>query len=81
MAAFRSLFAVFLLAVASSSSVSPVDEERAINATQLLIQRLETDMSVRIRNVSTTPRRINAAMKNIIHSISAVSEASSSGVS
>ena len=60
MAAFRSLFAVFLLAVASSSSVSPVDEERAINATQLLIQRLETDMSVRIRNVSTTPRRINA---------------------
>ena len=56
MGAFRLLFAVFLLAVASSSTqgitVLPVDEERAINATQLLIQRLENDMPARIRNVS-----------------------------
>ena len=81
MGVLRLLFTVFLLTVASSSSqgatVSPVDEERAINATQLLIQRLEADTPIRIGNVS-----FNTVDENIkiIHSLSAISQTSSSAV-
>ena len=38
--------------LSQASVVSPTDEERAINATQQLIQSLEAEMPQRILNVS-----------------------------
>ena len=50
------LLSVFLLAVQINSNlgarVQPADEERAINATRSMIQRLENEEPARIANVS-----------------------------